>query len=118
MEIITSHGIYIIAVSILMLGLYGVIANRNLVHKLICLGVFQAAIFLLYISVAYVYGSRFPIIKDVGNAPLVITNPLPHVLILTGIVVGVATLAVGIALALRIKETFGTLDEREIIEKE
>jgi multicomponent Na+:H+ antiporter subunit C len=118
MSLIHTHGIYIITIIIMMMGLYGVIANRNLIQKLICLGIFQVSIILLYVSVGYVAGARFPILKDINSPYEAMANPLPHVLMLTAIVVGVATLAVGLALAVRIKEAYGTLDEREILESE
>jgi multicomponent Na+:H+ antiporter subunit C len=117
MQLIQTHGIYIVSVIIMVVGLYGVIANRNFIQKLICLGVFQVSILLLYISVGYIEGARIPIHSELQTATLIV-NPLPHVLMLTAIVVGVATLAVGLALALRIRENYGTLDERDVFEKE
>ncbi|NDF11437.1 MAG: Na+/H+ antiporter subunit C [Proteobacteria bacterium] len=106
------HYNYWVSVVIMMVGLYGVIASSNLIKKLIGLAIFQTAVLLLYISVAYVKDARFPILGD-GATDYI--NPLPHVLMLTAIVVGVATLAVGLALAVRIKQAYGTLEEEEIL---
>ena len=117
---------YWVAVIIMMIGFYGVIARGNLVKKLASLGVFQAAVFLLYISIGVVEGGTAPIIPyenvkalaEGGSASGVYSNPLPHVLILTAIVVGVATLALGLALVVRIKEEYGTIEEDDIIQSD
>lgn len=114
---------YWIAVILMMIGFYGVIASANLVKKLAALGVFQAAVFLLYISMGIVEGGSAPILpyeyaKKLaagGTDPNLYSNPLPHVLILTAIVVGVATLSMGLALVVRIREEYGTIEEDEII---
>lgn len=98
-------------VALMMLGFYALIARGHLVKKLVGLSVFQASVFLFYISLGKVQGGEPPILVD---EPAIYSNPLPHVLILTAIVVGVATLAVGLALAVRIREAYGTLEEDEI----
>ena len=104
---------YWVVIVLMMAGLYILIARYNLVKKMIGLGVFQTSIFYLYISIGKVGGGTAPILVD--DAPdLVYSNPLPHVLILTAIVVGVATTAVALALAVRIHEAFGTIEEDEI----
>ncbi len=102
---------YWVVVLVMMIGLYIVIARGNLLKKLIGLNIFQTAVFLLYISAGKVSGGTAPILHD-GGGPY--SNPLPHVLILTAIVVGVATLSLGLALAVRIREAWGTIDEDEI----
>jgi len=98
---------------LLMIGLYAVIAKANLVKKLLGLSIFQSAVFLLYISMAKVEGGTAPIIQHAGE-PQVFSNPLPHVLILTAIVVGISTIALGLAIVVRIREAFGTIEENEI----
>lgn len=98
---------------LLMIGLYTVIAKTNLVKKLLGLSIFQSAVFLLYISMAKVEGGTAPIIQYAGE-PQVYSNPLPHVLILTAIVVGISTIALGLAVIVRIREEFGTIEEDEI----
>ena len=102
---------YWIAILLLVTGLYIVIAHGNLVKKLVGLGIFQTSVYLLYISPGKILGGTAPIIAA-GYS--VYSNPLPHVLILTAIVVGVATLALGLALVVRINEAYGTVEEDEI----
>ncbi|WP_207062966.1 cation:proton antiporter subunit C [Motiliproteus sp. SC1-56] len=102
---------YWIVIFLMMTGFYVVIAQGNLVKKLVGLGLFQASVFLLYISMGKVEGGHAPII-DAFNR--VYSNPLPHVLILTAIVVGVATLAVGLALIVRIQDAYGSVEEDDI----
>lgn len=96
----------------MMIGLYTVIAHTNLVKKIIGLSVFQASVFILYISIGKIAGGTAPIIAEGISA---YSNPLPHVLILTAIVVGVATTAVGLALVVRIHEAYGSTEEDEIL---
>jgi multicomponent Na+:H+ antiporter subunit C len=93
---------YWIAILLLVTGLYIVIARGNLVKKLVGLGIFQTSVYLLYISPGKIIGGTAPIIAA-GYS--VYSNPLPHVLILTAIVVGVATLALGLALVVRSRKT-------------
>jgi len=96
-------------------GLYIVVARGNMIKKLIGLSVFQTSVYLLYISPGKIIGGTAPIIND--NYTLY-SNPLPHVLILTAIVVGIATLALGLSLTIRINEEFNTIEEDEIFNKE
>ena len=105
---------YWVFVALMMLGFYALIARGHLVKKLVGLSVFQASVFLFYISLGKVDGGEPPILVD--DTTTTYSNPLPHVLILTAIVVGVATLAVGLALAVRIREAYGTMEEDEITE--
>ena len=124
---ILSHFNYIVVIFLMMTGLYVVFAADNLIKKLVGLSVFQTSVFLLYITMGKVSGGKPPIIEKsydshgdgygeaAGKAAEVLySNPLPHVLILTAIVVGVATLAVGLALVVRIREVYGTIEEEEI----
>ena len=104
---------YIIVIILMMTGLFIVIARANLIKKLIGLSIFQTSVFLFYISLGKVAGGTAPILD--GNSGTLYSNPLPHVLILTAIVVGVATTALGLALILRINEAFGSIEEDEII---
>lgn len=105
------HAIHGAVVALMMIGLYVVIARGNLIKKLVGLGVFQTSVYLLYIAPGKIAGASAPIIAE-GVA--VYSNPLPHVLILTAIVVGVATLALGLSLVVRIHEEYGTIEEDEI----
>ena len=110
-----AHANYWAAIVLAMIGLYAVIAPSNLIKKLIGLGIFQTAIFLIYITAGKVEGGTAPI---VDGAYEVYSNPLPHVLILTAIVVAVSTLAVGLALTVAIKRAYGTVEEDEIDEQD
>ena len=112
-----GHFNYWAVVVLMMVGFYTLIARGNLVKKLIGLGIFQTSVFIMYISMGKIAGGTAPILVIGGDEPLegvVYSNPIPHVLILTAIVVGVATLALGLSLVVRIKEAFGTIEEDEI----
>ncbi len=106
---------YWIVFLLMMIGLYIVIAHENLVKKIVGLNVFQVSVFVFYISMAKIKGGTAPILADGIE---VYSNPLPHVLILTAIVVGVATTALGLALVVRIQESFGTIEDDEVREQE
>ena len=104
---------YLIVILLMMIGLFLVISRANLVKKLVGLSIFQTSVFLFYITLGRVSGGTAPILT--GAPDTLYSNPLPHVLILTAIVVGVATTALGLALILRIKEAFGSIEEDEIL---
>jgi multicomponent Na+:H+ antiporter subunit C len=110
-----EHYNYVITIFLMMAGLYIVIARGNMIKKLVGLATFQTSAYLLYIEPAKIIGGTPPIIDP---AFTVYSNPLPHVLILTAIVVGVATLALGLALVVRINEAYGTVEEDEIFERD
>lgn len=110
-----GHYNYWIVIFLMMAGFYVVIARGNLVKKIVGLNVFQTSVFVLYISMGKVQGGTAPIAAGEGT---VYSNPLPHVLILTAIVVGVATTALGLALVVRIKEAYGSVEEDEIYDKD
>jgi multicomponent Na+:H+ antiporter subunit C len=103
---------YWMVIVLMMLGLYTVVSRGNLVKKIVGLNIFQTSVFLLYISMGKVAGGTAPILT--GNPNEVYSNPLPHVLILTAIVVGVATTALGLALVVRIKNAYDSIEEDEI----
>ena len=102
---------YWIIIVLMMMGLYIVIAHGNLIKKIVGLNVFQVSVFLLYITMAKVEGGTAPILAE---GIKLYSNPLPHVLILTAIVVGVATTALGLALVVRIHNAYGTIEDEEI----
>ena len=108
---ILGHFNYWVAIALAMVGLYAVIARGHLIKKLIGLSLFQTSVFLLFITIGKVSGGTAPIIAEGFS---VYSNPLPHVLILTAIVVSVATLSVGLALTVAIKRTYGTEEDDEI----
>jgi multicomponent Na+:H+ antiporter subunit C len=103
---------YWIVIVLMMLGLYTVVSRGNLVKKIVGLNIFQTSVFILYISIGKVEGGTAPILT--GDPAEVYSNPLPHVLILTAIVVGVATTALGLALVVRIKMAYDSIEEDEI----
>ena len=103
---------YWIVVFLMMTGFFVVISRGNLVKKIVGLNIFQTSVFLLYITMGVVEGGTAPILDDRFT---VYSNPLPHVLILTAIVVGVATSALGLALVVRIREAYDTVEEDEIL---
>ena len=107
-----GHFTYFITVFLMIAGLFIVIARGNLIKKLVGLSIFQTSVYLLYIAPGKLVGGTAPILSD---AFTVYSNPLPHVLILTAIVVGVATLALGLALVVRIREAYGSIEEDEIL---
>jgi len=110
-----DHYNYVITIFLMVTGLYVVVARSNMVKKLIGLSIFQTSVYLLYLEPAKIVGGTAPIIDPKFT---VYTNPLPHVLILTAIVVGVGTLALGLALVVRINEAYGTVDDDEIAARE
>jgi multicomponent Na+:H+ antiporter subunit C len=101
-----------VTVILMVLGLYVVLARGNLIKKLIGLSIFQTSVYLLYVGPGKIIGGTAPIIAEGFD---VYANPLPHVLMLTAIVVGVATLALGLAITVRIHEAYGTIEEDEIL---
>lgn len=111
MEIILSSVNHWVTIFLMVAGLYVVVARGNMIKKLVGLSVFQTSVYLLYISPGKILGGTAPII---GEGYTVYSNPLPHVLILTAIVVGVATLALGLALVVRINEAYGSIEEDEV----
>ena len=110
-----DHFNYFIIIFLMVSGLYVVVARGNMVKKLVGLMLFQTSVYLLYLSPGKILGGTPPIIDENFQ---IYSNPLPHVLILTAIVVGVATLALGLALVLRINEEYGTIEEDEIFAAE
>ena len=115
MSLALDHYNYWIVVFLMMTGFYIVMARPNLIKKLIGLSLFQTSVFFLYISMGKVSGGTAPILgaPEAGGAPA-FSNPIPHVLILTAIVVGIATTALALALAVRIKEAYGSIEDDEL----
>ncbi|MGB3455799.1 MAG: cation:proton antiporter subunit C [Litorimonas sp.] len=145
LDFLFSHFNYVVVIILMMTGLYVVYASRNLIKKLVGLSTFQTSVFLLYITLGKVASGQPPILEYDPNSKsgydehsafvepvllaasgksyalpgqgseILYSNPLPHVLILTAIVVGVATLAIGLALTVRIREVYGTI-EMDVVE--
>ena len=106
-----AHYNYWIAIFLMMIGFYTVISRGNMVKQVVGINIFQTSVFILYISLSNVDGGAPPIAHE---GVTLFSNPLPHVLILTAIVVGVATTALALALIVRIKEAYGTIEEDDI----
>lgn len=121
-ELLLAKYNYIIYVLLMMIGFYGMIGKKNLIKKAIGINIFQYSIFLFYISMSDIEGGTAPILMEhaqieaLGMEPLYV-NPLPHVLILTAIVVCVSTTAVALALIIKIYQEFGTIEEDEILRR-
>lgn len=112
---ILSHYNYWIVIFLMMSGFYTVLSRENLIKQVVGLNIFQTAVFFLFISLGYMSGATAPILRE-GDE--LYSNPLPHVLILTAIVVGVATTSLALALTVRIKEAYGSIEEGDIREKD
>ncbi len=115
MSFVLEHYNYWVVIFLMMTGFYIVISANNLVKKIVGLNIFQTSVFMLYISMGKVSGGSAPIVAEGITS---YSNPLPHVLILTAIVVGVATTAVGLSLVVRIKRAYGTVEENEFEDKD
>ena len=117
-DFVLQHFNYWVVIFLMMIGMYTVISRGHLLKKVIGLNIFQTSVFILYISIGYIEGGTVPIVAGqvVGNnGDVVYANPLPHVLILTAIVVGVSTTALALALIIRIRDAYGTLEENDIL---
>ena len=114
MAVLGLYNYFVFAV-LLMIGLYCILARTNIIKSIIGLSIFQSAVFLLYISMDKIDGGTAPIIQE-GVENQIFANPLPQVLILTAIVVGISTTALALAVAVRIKEAYGTIEEDKIQE--
>lgn len=123
MDFIVDYYNYIVVILIMMLGLWGMIAKRNFIQKLIAMAIFQTGIILFYISMGAKSGSTIPILEYTKGAKKVAidaaqyANPLTQILMLTAIVVGVATLGVGLALTQKVYKEYGSVEEDDILEK-
>ncbi|MFK7942206.1 MAG: cation:proton antiporter subunit C [Paracoccaceae bacterium] len=111
LEALATNYNYWITIFLMVAGLFIVVARSNMIKTLVGLGIFQTSVYLLYLTPGKILGGTAPIL---GEGIQTYSNPLPHVLILTAIVVGVATLALGLALTVRIHEAYGTIEEDEI----
>jgi multicomponent Na+:H+ antiporter subunit C len=116
-QVLTKYN-YWVSVALMLIGFYGILAKDNLIKKVIGLTIFQTAIFLYFISLGAVKGGTAPIVsEEIMRKGYVYANPLPHVLILTAIVVSVATAAVALSLIIRMHDEYGSIEESEIIER-
>lgn len=117
-DLFLGRYVYFMTVLLLVIGLYGVFGKRNLIKKLIGLNIFQTAIFLFFIEGATKLGATVPVIDpQLGTDPAKYINPLPHVLILTGIVVAISITGVALAFMISIYHTYRSLDETVIMKE-
>ena len=116
LSFIYGHLPYWLFIILMLSGLFIVVSRGNLIKKIVGLNIFQTSVFMFYISIGKISGGTAPILLDkaAGKTDVLYSNPLPHVLILTAIVVGVATTALGLALTVRINKAYGSINEDEI----
>lgn len=117
MEFLINKYNFIICIILMMIGLYAMISKKNLIKKIIGMNVFQTAIFLFFISISYKKNATSPILLDGAAKSIDYTNPLPHVLVLTAIVVAVATSAVALSLIIKIYQEYGSIEEDNLNDK-
>jgi multicomponent Na+:H+ antiporter subunit C len=124
LEFFLGHINYWLFIILMMTGFYIVVSRGNYVKKIVGLNIFQVAVFMLYISIGKVTSGTAPIFptdsqgKIKVDPEIVYSNPLPHVLILTAIVVGIATTSLGLALIVRIREEYDSIEEEDILHAE
>lgn len=112
-----DHWPYLLIVALLAIGLYGVLSKHNLMKKVIGLNIFQSSIILFFISGAARWNATVPVLEPGSGIAPSYPDPLPHVLMLTAIVVMVATLGVGLSILILIYRRYHTLDESEILQR-
>ena len=116
-----GHFNYWVVIFLMMVGFYALISRGNLVKKVVGLNIFQTSVIIFYVSTGKIIHGTAPILVEdetgAHAAEVLYSNPLPHVLMLTAIVVGVATMAMALALVVRIRESYGTIEEDEIQEQ-
>ena len=116
LNFIYGHLPYWLFIILMLSGLFIVVSRGNLIKKIVGLNIFQTSVFMFYISIGKMKGGTAPILldKSVNNSAVIYSNPLPHVLILTAIVVGIATTALGLAIIIKIREEYDTVEEDDI----
>ena len=116
LNFIYGHLPYWLFIILMLSGLFIVVSRGNLIKKIVGLNIFQTSVFMFYISIGKMKGGTAPILldKSANNSAVIYSNPLPHVLILTAIVVGIATTALGLALIIKIREEYDTVEEDDI----
>ncbi|MBR5318858.1 MAG: cation:proton antiporter subunit C [Peptococcaceae bacterium] len=112
---LATKGIYSLVLMLLFLGMYGMIVSNNYMKKMMAMNVMQVAVIFFFLCFAQKEGGMIPILNGITTNPDLYINPLPHALMLTAIVVSLGTTGVAIALLMRIKETFGSVEEDEIL---
>lgn len=116
-EFLRTRGIYSLVMILFFLGVYGIVLSKNYMKKLMAMNVMQVAVIFFYLCFAQKDGATLPILDGVSNNPDLYINPLPHGLMLTAIVVSLGTTGVAIALLMRIKEIYGSVEEVEVLRR-
>ena len=116
-DFLATKGIYSLVLILMFLGMFGMIISNNYMKKMMAMNVMQVAVILFFLCFAQKTGGMIPILNGVTTDPNLYINPLPHALMLTAIVVSLGTTGVAIALLMRIKETYGSVEEDEILRR-
>lgn len=116
-DFLQSRGIYSLVMILFFLGVYGMVFSKNYMKKLMAMNVMQVAVIYFYLCLAQKDGGMLPVLNGITNNPDAYINPLPHGLMLTAIVVSLGTTGVALALLMRIKEMFGSVEENEILRR-
>ena len=114
---LATKGIYSLVLILLFLGMYGMIVSNNYMKKMMAMNVMQVAVIFFFLCFAQKEGGMIPILDGITTNPDLYINPLPHALMLTAIVVSLGTTGVAIALLMRIKETYGSVEEDDILRR-
>jgi multicomponent Na+:H+ antiporter subunit C len=115
LDFLITHYNYVFYIALMLIGLYAVLARDNLVKKIVGLTILQTAVYLFYLSIGKIAGGTVPVEWPDRPPNVPYENSVPHVLMLTAIVVGVGTTAVALALIVRIKAAYGTIEDEEIL---
>ena len=116
-QFLATKGIYSLVLILLFLGLYGMIVSNNYMKKMMAMNVMQVAVIFFYLCFAQKEGGMIPTLNGITTDPNLYINPLPHALMLTAIVVSLGTTGVAIALLMRIKETYGSVEEDDVLRR-
>ena len=114
---LATKGIYSLVLILLFLGLYGMIVSNNYMKKMMAMNVMQVAVIFFFLCFAQKDGGMIPILNGLTTDPNAYINPIPHALMLTAIVVSLGTTGVALALLMRIKETYGSVEEDEVLRR-
>lgn len=116
-DFLKTQGLYSLVMILFFLGVYGMVLSKNYMKKLMAMNVMQVAVIYFYLCFAQKDGGMLPVLDGVTTNPDVYINPLPHGLMLTAIVVSLGTTGVALALLMRIKEMFGSVEEDEVLRR-
>ncbi|MBD9032414.1 MAG: NADH-quinone oxidoreductase subunit J [Dialister sp.] len=116
-EFLKTKGLYTLVMILFFLGVYGMVLSKNYMKKLMAMNVMQVAVIYFYLCFAQKDGAMIPIQNGITTDPSMYINPLPHGLMLTAIVVSLGTTGVALALLMRIKEIYGSVEEVEVLRR-